>query len=228
MKRKGDKDMDCAEAIRERRSIRAFKPDPVSRDILNQIIEQALRAPSWANTQPWEFAIVTGKQLKEIQKGFLERGEQEPAPDIPRPYEFPEPYMSRINALPTKKRTGAREDMGDRRTRNFTHYGAPAVIYLLMGRPIFYQQKGINVWSIYDCGSVVQNIMLLSTSNGLGTVAQAQAVVYPDIIRRVLAIPESKLIALGIAVGYPDWDNPINHSRAEREPITTITDWYGF
>ena len=220
--------MIVAEAIRERKSIRAFKPDPVSRDMLCQIIEQALRAPSWANTQPWEFAIVTGKQLKEIQEGFLKRGEQEPTPDIARPYEFPEPYMSRINKLPTKKQMLTKEDMELHRTRNFTHYGAPAVIYLLIGRTFFYQHKGINVWSIYDCGSVVQNIMLLASACGLGTIAQAQAVIYPDIIRRVLTIHESKLIALGIGIGYPDWDDPINHKRTEREPLTTIANWYGF
>jgi nitroreductase len=220
--------MDVIEAIMERKSIRAFKPDPVSVDMLKKIVEQALRAPSWANTQPWKFAIVTGKQLKEIQKGFLERGEQELNPDVARPYEFPQPYMSRIMALPTKKQTRTKKDMDLRRIRNYTHYGAPTVIYLLVGRSFFYQQKGINVWSLYDCGAVVQNIMLLATCYGLATIAQAQAVVYPDIIRKVLGIPESKLIALGIAIGYPDWDNPINQSRTQREPLSEVAKWYGF
>jgi nitroreductase len=118
--------------------------------------------------------------------------------------------------------------MDFRRTRNFTHYGAPVVIYLLVGRSFFYQQKGINVWSLYDCGAAVQNIMLLATSHGLGTVAQAQAVVFPDIIRKVLGIHESKLISLGIAVGYPDWDDPITKARTKREPLGDIAKWYGF
>ena len=74
--------MDVAEAIKERRSVRAFKPTPVSLNTLKDIVEQALRAPSWANTQPWEFATVTGKKLEEIQRGFLEKGDQEPTPDI--------------------------------------------------------------------------------------------------------------------------------------------------
>lgn len=220
--------MDVVEAIRERRSVRAFKPDPVPLDILRQIVEKALQAPSWANTQPWGFAIVTGKQLEEIQKGFMDRGEQAPDPDIARPYEFPEPYMSRIQALPSRSVTETKEDMDFRRIRNFSHYGAPAVVYLLVGRSFFYQPKGINVWSLYDCGAVVQNIMLLATDSGLGTVAQAQAVVYPDIIRRVVGIPESKLIALGIAVGYPDWENPITQSRTQREPLDEVAKWYGF
>lgn len=220
--------MDVIEAIRERKSVRAFKPDPVSLDMLRQIVEQALRAPSWANTQPWEFAIVTGKPLKEIQNGFLERGEQEPASEVHRPYEFPEPYLSRIRTLAPKNWTPTKEDMDARRIQNYRNYGAPAVIYLLVARPIFYQQGGINVWSLYDCGSVVQNIMLLATNYGLGTVAQAQSVIYPDIIRKVLGIPESKLIALGIAIGYPDWDNPVNQSRSQREPLDNVARWYGF
>jgi len=220
--------MDVVEAIRERKSVRAFKPNPISQDMLRQIVEQALRAPSWANTQPWEFAIVTGKPLEEIQKGFLARGEQEPRSEVARPYEFPEPYLSRIQALAPKNWTPTKENMDFRRIQNFRNYGAPAVIYLLVDRTMFYQSKGINVWSLYDCGSVVQNIMLLATNYGLVTVAQAQSVIYPDIIRKVVEIPESKLIALGIAIGYPDLDIPVTQSRTQREPLDDVAKWYGF
>ena len=94
--------MEVAEAIRQRRSVRAFKPDPVPKKLLRKIIEAALWAPSWANTQPWEFAVVTGKTLESIQEAFLERGEQEPLSEVARPYEFPEPYLSRIQALAPK------------------------------------------------------------------------------------------------------------------------------
>ncbi len=161
---KEDLDMDVTEAIKERRSVRAFRPTPVSLDMIREIVEQALRAPSWANTQPWEFAVATGKPLEEIQKGFLERGDQEPNPDVHRPYDFPEPYMSRVMALPFRRQRPSKEDMERRRIQNFKNYGAPAVIYLLVGRSFFYQSKGINVWSLYDCGAVVQNIMLLATN----------------------------------------------------------------
>jgi len=220
--------MDVIEAIRERRAVRAFKPDQVPQQILRQIVEQALRAPSWANTQPWEFAIVTGRPLEEIKKRFLERGEQEPQSEVARPYEFPEPYLSRIQALAPKGWTPTKENMDIRRIQNFKNYGASAIIYLLVDRTMFFQSKGINAWSLYDCGSVVQNIMLLATHYGLGTVAQAQAVIYPDIIRKAVKIPESKLIALGIAIGYPDWDNPVTQSRTQREPLGNVVNWYGF
>ncbi len=221
--------MDILEAIRERKSIRAFKPDPVPLDLLKKLIGEALWAPSWANTQPWEFAVAGGKKLKEIEEGFLERDSQDIRPEVARPYEFPEPYISRMRGLMSKERTFmTEEEFKARRTDNFRHYGAPACIYLLVGRSFFYQEKGINVWPLYDCGAVVQNIMLLATSYGLGTVAQAQAVVYPDIIRKVLGISEDKLLALGIAIGYPDWEKTRNKLRSDREPLEKMATFYDF
>jgi nitroreductase len=221
--------MDVIQAINERFAVRAYKSDPVPLDLLKKIIQQALRAPSWANTQPWEFAVVTGKPLKAIENGFVKRGVQPPQSEISRPYEFPEPYMSRIRALRPKDRDEeTKEERQANAFNNYRHYGAPVCIYLLLGKNFYYQSKGINAWSLYDCGSVVQNIMLLATNYGLGTIAQAQAVIYPDIIRKELSIPEDKLIALGIAIGYPDWDQPVNKQRRSREPVDKVAKFYGF
>jgi nitroreductase len=220
--------MDVSQAIDERKSIRAFKSDPVPLTLLKQILEEAIRAPSWANTQPWEFAVATGKPLEEIRAAFLEGGSTSPSFDVPRPPEFPERYAARIRVLDKQNRLVTHKDWESRRVQNFRHFGAPAVIYLLTGREFFYQSKGLNVWSLYDCGAVAQNIMLLATRHGLGTVVQAQAVAYPAIVRRVLDIPETKVLFLGIAIGYPDWDNPINQFRTERELLDTISTWHGF
>ena len=221
--------MELIEAIRERKSIRAFKTNPVPLNLLEKIIDEALRAPSWANTQPWEFAIAGGAKLKEIEAGFIERASQETKPDIARPYEFPEPHISRMRGLMAKEKTFmTEEDFKGRQTDNWRHYGAPSCIYLLVRRSFVYQEKGVNVWPMYDCGSVVQNIMLLATSQGLGTVAQAQAVVYPDVIRKVLGIPDDRLLALGIAIGHPDWDKMRNKFRSDREPLENMATFYGF
>jgi nitroreductase len=224
-----EENLDVVKAIKERQSIRAFKPDPVPLDLLKKIMELALRAPSWANTQPWEFAVATGNMLREIEEGFIARGTKGVKPDIDRPYEYPEPYLGRIKALHPKDRKELTEEEWEKRTLdNYRHYGAPACIYLLVGRSFFQQSKGINVWSLYDCGSVVQNIMLLAVNYGLGTIAQAQAVVFPDIIRRVLGIPEDRLIALGIAIGDPDPKDPVNEEWRPREPLAKVARFYGF
>jgi nitroreductase len=107
-------------------------------------------------------------------------------------------------------------------------YGAPAAIYVYTGRSLYFQRDATNVWPVFDCGLIAENIMLLATKYGLGTIPQMQAVHYPDILRRLLQIPDSKLIVLGIAVGYPDWDDPMNQFRSGREPLDRIARWYGF
>ncbi len=228
--------MDVIQAIKERKSIRAFKPDPVPLDLLKKIIEQALRAPSWANTQPWEFAVATGAKLKAIQDAFVKRGMgpmQNSPSEVARPGDFPEPYISRIKSMQEKENRGRTtqmkpEEMEARMMNNFRHYGATTCIYLLVGKNFVYQAKGVNTWAMYDCGAAVQNIMLLATNYGLGTIAQAMAVVYPDIIRKELGIPEDKLIALGVAIGYPDWQDPVNEDFRDREPLDSICKFYGF
>jgi nitroreductase len=220
--------MEISEAISQRKSIRAFKADPVPLDLLKKIVGESLRAPSWANTQPWEFAVATGGPLEDIRAGFLERQSTSPSPDVPRPPEFPERYAARIRVLDKQNRLVTKRDWESRRVQNFRHYGAPVVIYLLTRREFYYQAKGLNVWALYDCGAVAQNIMLLATKHGLGTIAQAQAVAYPDVVRKALEIPESKILILGIAVGYPDWDNAINQFQTEREPLESIATWHGF
>jgi nitroreductase len=228
--------MDVVAAINQRKSIRAFKPDPVPLELIRKIIEQAQRAPSWANTQPWEFAIATGKKLKAIQDAFVKRGgsgmPNTPA-EVARPPDYPEPYISRIKKMQAQENRGrtsemTREDFEARFADNARHYGATTCIYLLVGKNFLYQEKGLNVWAMYDCGAAVENIMLLATNYGLGTIAQAMAVVYPDIIRKELGIAEDKLIALGIAIGYPDLKNPINKDRRGREPLDDIAKFYGF
>jgi len=228
--------MDIVEAINQRKSIRAFKSDPVPKETLEEIMELALRAPSWGNTQPWEFVVATGKKLEEIRQGFVEKAAIAAAdsPDIPRPRGFSQPYDTRYRALGRKvfelKGIG-REDKEKRMwwiLQGLRLFEAPCVIYVCIDRAIYQQDDALNIWPLFDCGLVAENIMLLATSHGLGTVAQIQAVLYPDVLRKVLGISDSKLIVLGIAVGYPDWNDHVNQLRSERDPLESVSTWHGF
>jgi nitroreductase len=220
---KKERRVDVLEVVRSRQSIRAFKPDPIPQGILKEIMERSIWAPSWGNTQPWDFYVATGSKLAEIQRGFTDKIGQASVLDIARPEGFPEQYVSRRRTLPVSP-----PQTRDGQVRVYQNYGAPCVIYICTGRSLYFQSKGINAWAVFDCGLVAENIMLLATNYGLGTVAQAQAVAYPDILRKVLEIPESLLVVLGIAIGYPDWDHPANQRRSAREPASNVVRWYGF
>ena len=70
--------------------------------------------------------------------------------------------------------------------------------------------------------------MLAAMNYGLGTCTQMAVVLYPEILRKALNIPESKLILCGVAIGYPDENAPVNKFQSEREPLDTFASWYGF
>ena len=228
--------MNIDDAIRQRKSIRAFKSDPVPQDILKEIIELSLRAPSWANTQPWEFGVVRGEKLEEIKQGFIEKAKaDEPmSPGLAAPREFPETFNTRRRVVGRKLfeiMEISREDREKRRwwqLQGLRLFEAPVAIYIYTERSFYLQGDSLNVWPVFDCGVVAENIMLLAPKYGLGTIPAIQAVAYPDILRKVLEIPDSKLIVLGIGIGYPDWDNPINQFHSERDALDKVARWYGF
>ncbi len=228
--------MDITEAIRNRKSIRAFKSDAVPQEILVEIMELALRAPSWANTQPWEFAIVSGRKLEEIGQAFIEKAKasERMHPDVAAPQEFPELYDTRRRAIGRKLfeiKGISRENREQRISwglQGLRLFGAPCVIYIYTERSFYFQGDNLNVWPVFDCGLVAENIMLLATKHGLGTIPEIQAVAYPEVLREVLEIPDPKLIVLGIAIGYPNWDDSVNQLYSERDPLDKVVKWYGF
>jgi nitroreductase len=147
---------------------------------------------------------------------------------------FPHPYDARRQTRSIKLfeikgvRREDREKRGWWRLQGLSLFGAPSVIYIYTDRSFYSQADRLNVWPVFDCGLIAQNIMLLAVEHGLGTIPQAQAVNYPNVIRDALGIPASKLIVLGISIGYPNWNDPINQFRSERESINEVTKWYGF
>lgn len=226
--------MDLVEAILSRKSIRAFKPDPVPRKVLEEILETAIRAPSSANTQPWEFFIVGGEKLQELKEALTNMALGAPRPDVPFVTQFPEPYGTRRRNLGRKVLEMQGIDRKDKEKRRRWYvqmtkfFDAPHAILISIDRSFYHMNDFLNVWGVFSCGLVAMNVALLATSHGLGTCLEVAPVAYPDVIRQILEIPDSKLMVLAIAIGYPDWDNPVNQFRSEREPVDRITQWYGF
>jgi len=224
--------MELVETILSRKSIRAFKPEPVPRKVLEEILESAIRAPSWGNTQPWEFFIVNGGKLQELKEGFTNLALEAPRPDVPFVTEFPEPYATRRRNIGRKVLDLQGIDRKDKERRRRWHvqmtrfFDAPHAILISIDRSFYHMDDFPNVWGVFGCGLVAMNIALLATDHGLGTCLEVAPVAYPDVIRQVLEIPDSKLMVIAIAIGYPDWDAPVNQFRSQREALENIAKWF--
>lgn len=224
--------MDVLSAINRRHSVRYFKPDPVPQELLKKIVEGALRAPSASNSQPWEFAIVSGPKLEAIKSAYIESSTTMPALDVPIPFTYPEPWISRRSAV----MSGVLDKMGvardDKKARaewgqwGFKLWGAPSCIYIMVDSAFHHADNGTNMWNLFDCGLVTQSILLLATAEGLGSIPAIIPVLYPGIQRKVLDLPASKLMVLGIPIGYEDEKHPSNQFRTAREPLDRVARFY--
>jgi len=225
----GGSDMNIIEAINSRYCCRAFAPEKVSDQQVLRILEAAIRAPSWGNTQPWEIYVATGEPLEHLRKAYLANHEKKVpvTPDLPGPQSWPPDLKKRTEQLMagreeiigvTRDDKVAREAM---RAANYRFFDAPVVIYLCMDRML-------SEWSLFDLGILAQSIMLSAKGNGLDTAPAVMLVGYPDLIRAELGIPDSLSIVIGIALGYSDIENPTNKFRSPRRPISESIHFKGF
>jgi nitroreductase len=230
--------MDVIEAILSRRSIRSFKPDPVPRKVLEQLTATCRWSPSPSNSQPWEFAILGGKVMQEVKARIVKHVEADwddsignytsIHPDIPYP-QMPEPYISRQRVLSEvidshqfppgtegldEKRAAYRVSIG-------SFYGAPNAI-------IVYTDREICPRAFLGLGMVGQTIALAAIGYGLGTCIMSMVTFWPEIYRELLMLPNSKLIAFAIAIGYPDMGARVNTFERTRESPGTFVQWHGF
>jgi nitroreductase len=221
--------MELIEAIKTRRSIRAFKPDPVPKAILEDILKTACLSPSAANLQPWEFLVITGEPLKKLSATMIEKskagevGNWEIRKGLGRA-ELPEKYVQRLRNLQSRNTVFQRDDKEQRAEfmrRGFRFFGAPAAIIVTM-------EKALGDAHIFDLGLVTQTLCLVAVKHGLGTCIQAQGVSYPNVIREMFNLPDSKLMVIAISIGYPDLASPANDYRSSREPYESLTTWHGF
>ncbi|MEK7845383.1 MAG: nitroreductase [Nitrospinota bacterium] len=219
--------MNIIEAINNRRSVRAFKSDPIPDDILRKIINAATMSPSYTNTQPWEVAVVRGTVKEKLSHDLyaLASVDTPPNPDIPKPLSWPEKLNKRSKEHGERrfKVMGIGRDDKEKRKElrllNFRFYDAPAVLFIFM-------DKNLGEWSIMDIGMFAQSLMLAALEYGLGTCPQAVLTDYPHTIKKHLNIPETKKILLGISIGYPDNEALINTYRSMRVEMDEFVKWF--
>jgi len=223
--------MDIIEAVKKRKSIRGYKPDPVPKEVLEQILELASHAPSAMNTQPWEFIVLTGDVLENVRRSNVELLNSGALPNPEHVVvSWPRESIYRQRQVNLAKQLFQlmdipREDKEKRANwleRGFRYFDAPAAIILSTDRCL--SESG----PLLDIGALIQTICLTALYFGLGTCIEDQGTMYPNVLRKYARIPESKRIIMAIAIGYPDWDFPANKLETEREPIKNVTTWLGF
>jgi nitroreductase len=215
--------MDLLKAIQERKSIRAFKSDPIPKERIEEILTLAIRAPSAINLQPWEFTIVIGEERERLSRRLIKAYRERKiscGPDAVKP--LPKTFRKRgaktLEGMnPYFKEMGVRSDQFiDEGSCNF--YGAPVAILICL-------DDAFSKAHFVDIGVVLGYLVLAAHEMGLATCPIGLITAYEDEIKEVLNIPENKIVVIGTALGYPDQQSPINRFKSYREELEKFVRW---
>ena len=213
------------EALRSRRSVRAFLPTPVPRETVEAILEVAARAPSGTNTQPWQVHVLTGVS-KLALSAAIKAAYDDPAERARHteeyayyPTEWRSPYIDRRRKvgwdlyalLDIAKTDKAR--MHAQHGRNYDFFGAPVGLMFSIDRVL---QQG----SWLDYGMFLQSIMVAARGRGLDTCPQAAFMQYHRIIAAHLGLAAGQMVVCGMSLGHADPAAVENTLHTEREPLS--------
>jgi nitroreductase len=220
--------MDVLEAMRDRKSTRAYRDQPVARATIESILDAARWAPSGVNCQPWQVAVVTGAIKTRLSEALLaaRKARQPENPDYSYyPKDWQEPYKARRQATGLALYQALNISKNDVLARlkawnnNYHFFGAPVGL-------LFFVDRALSQGAWVDMGLFIENVMLAARAHGLETCPQASLAEYPDIVRDILTVPDTRALVCGMALGYADADAPVNNYRTEREPVNAFTTWH--
>jgi nitroreductase len=228
--------------LASRRSTRDFLSTPIPQEVLDQILTDALTAPSWSNTRPFKVAVASGDVRDRISQEFLARwgvlskimrkGFINKLRIIYSRYGLPtsnrliaKPYPAELK--PRAERVG--KDLyelfgvqrGDRDARdkqwakNYSFFGAPVELFVFV-------HKSLRIYAASDAGLMMQNLMLSAHAHGLGTCAQGAVGIWEDVVRKEFEISKDYRLLCGIAIGYPS-DSTVNNFAAHRISVDELT-----
>jgi nitroreductase len=215
--------MDLFDITRERKSVRAFRSDPVPKGIITEVLAQAGRAPSAINLQPWEFTVVMGDEKERLSRRLLKAYREKQiscSPGNVRPlskaftmrgvesFEGMKPYLAEMGL----------DFNGFVNEGSCNFYGAPAAIIICL-------DNAFSKARLVDIGATLGYMVLAAHALGLWTCPIGLIAAYEDDVKDVLSIPDQKSVVLGLALGHPDWDSPINEFTSPREDPARLIRW---
>ena len=223
--------MEYEQIVRERRSIRGYKKDPVPKELIDEIIAVAKRAPSSMNTQPWHFHVVTGDPLEQIRKGNTERMLEGASVDreinLNHGYEGVHRDRQVEIAVQLFEAMGIERHDKERRQdwvmRGFRQFDAPVSIVITLDRELEFDTIGH-----FDVGAATYGIVLAAWDRGLGCVINGQGIMQSSVVREFANIPEDEVIMTCVAMGWPDESFVANDVQSRRADNDDIVSYIGF
>lgn len=226
--------MNVTDAVKQRKSIRAFLPDAIALDELRDLLTTAQRAPSGANVQPWRVIAVTGEARKSVTEMAMQAlasgvmGTRPVDPPFMLNFElfdtkYRERYMQ-MGRLMTESAGIARDDVDGRKRlslRNFSFFGAPVGLFFVLDKRMNAAQWG-------HTGMYVQTIALLAVEKGWGACMQeAWGMLRPE-LHAHFGLAESEIIWCGMSLGIPDKSSPSNSYFTARAGVDEVVTFRGF
>lgn len=220
--------MELERVIRERRSIRAYRPDPVPPEEIRAILDEARWTPSWRNTQPWDIWVVTGAVLARFRDALSAAIARGDAPQLDLAHTatdaWPAVCWARAEELLRTRAAsldaaGQPSDSASGLARAGQLFGAPCL--LVFG----FEDCLADPYAAYDTGALVHSVCLAAHNRGLGTCITATLVRYPSILRRLLPGTEGKRLVVGVTLGYPDAHAPENTFPRARAGLDELVTW---
>ena len=188
-----------SDLIRARRSIRRYHDRPVPPEQIERLLDCATRAPSSHNRQPWRFAVITTAAVKaQLADRMGERLKADRLRDAERVLEID-------------------RDVSRSRERITS---APVVIIVCLSS-IDLDEARERAMALQSVAAAIENLLLAAHEAGLGACWMAAPLYCPDVVRKVLRLPDAWEAQALITVGYPADVNVDKHR--ERIDFREIT-----
>ena len=223
--------MNYDEVINGRRSIRGYLDKPVPKELIEEIIALAMRAPSSMNTQPWHFYVISGDVLDKIRKGNVERN-MAGVPDS-REFRGGDKYAGVHRdrqveiAIQLFEAMNIQRDDKEKRMdwilRGFRQFDAPVSIIVTFDKAV----EGNDI-TPFDCGAVMNGLVNAAWSRGLGCVINSQGIMQSPVVREHAGIPDDQVIMMAAAMGWPDDTFPANAVVSRRKSVDEAAVFVGF
>jgi nitroreductase len=218
--------LDTSEAMLQRRAIRRYKPDQVPEDLLREILSEARWAPSATNTQSTNVYVLSGEPLERFKAELRQYAdsEVEPKPDFPPGAGLPPVLLARQQALFQTRMsfiTAEEAKLG-------IEPADPPVSPMVAGAAIFdaptllvlaFEEGVSDAYGCFDAGLFSMAVCLAAQARGLGTCIAGGIARNADLLHRHLPGTEKQKILVTIAIGYPDYDAPVNRFPRTRIPV---------